>query len=219
MESKYNSLIEWRKAEPSAYNSAYRKGNLPEICEQFGWTYKSDIKKNNTLFLGIYITKKYCLMDAMKYQTENTWKENSINIYNVALINNWVEYCVKKIITNQKTSRKPNGYWNKERCIEESIKFHSTKEWMLNSNGSYQAAKKNDWYEECKSYMNITFKRKWTKEKCLKESIKYRTIAEWGKHSKHSYQAAYRNGWLDECKIHLMNGRLNNNKSNGNDGK
>ena len=39
MKSKYNSLAEWRKSDPSAYNSAFRKGNLPEICEQFGWFY------------------------------------------------------------------------------------------------------------------------------------------------------------------------------------
>ena len=39
MESKYKSLAEWRKAEPSAYNSAYRKGLIPEICKNFSWYY------------------------------------------------------------------------------------------------------------------------------------------------------------------------------------
>ena len=37
MDSKYNSLSEWRKADPKAYNNAFRKGNLPDICKKFGW--------------------------------------------------------------------------------------------------------------------------------------------------------------------------------------
>ena len=204
MKSKYNSLSEWRKADYSAYNSAFRKGTLPEICKQFGWYYKSDKNKNNTLYLGIYITKRYCYIDAIKYETEKKWKEDSISIYNLALINDWVDYCVKKIISNQKSGRKPNGYWDKEHCMEDSIRFHSTKEWNKNSSGSYNSAKKNGWYEECKSNMVIQFKHKWTKEKCLKEAKKYRTTTEWVKHSKPSYQAAHRNGWLGECRTHMI---------------
>jgi hypothetical protein len=44
---------------------------------------------------------------------------------------------------------KPAGYWTKERCIEESRKFNSKFEWFKSSFGSYKAAKKNGWYEEC----------------------------------------------------------------------
>ena len=48
MKSKYNSLAEWRKAEPSAYNYAYRKGLISEICKNFSWYYfdKEEIQKN-----------------------------------------------------------------------------------------------------------------------------------------------------------------------------
>jgi len=39
MESKFNSLAEWRKADPKAYNYAYRNGLLEELCNKFNWYY------------------------------------------------------------------------------------------------------------------------------------------------------------------------------------
>lgn len=42
---KYNSLREWRKAEPSAYDAAKRKGLLIEICNRLGWEIKGEREK------------------------------------------------------------------------------------------------------------------------------------------------------------------------------
>jgi len=39
IESKYNSLAEWKGAQPSFYAAASRDGMLLEICETFGWGY------------------------------------------------------------------------------------------------------------------------------------------------------------------------------------
>lgn len=52
MKSKYNSLSEWRKADPKAYNAAFREDKLSEICEQFGWEYKPNNKNVVTKFLS-----------------------------------------------------------------------------------------------------------------------------------------------------------------------
>jgi len=74
MESKFNSLSEWRKAEPNAYNSAFRKGNLHDICEQFGWVYiptrkikvidkKELIKNNSNIILKRFYEKLKFVID------------------------------------------------------------------------------------------------------------------------------------------------------------
>lgn len=36
--------------------------------------------------------------------------------------------------------KKPNGYWTKERCHEEALKYNSRKEFQSKSRGSYKSA-------------------------------------------------------------------------------
>jgi hypothetical protein len=40
---------------------------------------------------------------------------------------------------------KPKEKWTLESCINEYLKYGSKKEFMINSSGAYQAAKKNKW--------------------------------------------------------------------------
>jgi hypothetical protein len=44
---------------------------------------------------------------------------------------------------------KPFGYWNKDRCIEESYKFSSRIDWIKKSPSSYSAARRNNWLAMC----------------------------------------------------------------------
>jgi hypothetical protein len=48
----------------------------------------------------------------------------------------------------------PNGYWTKEKCIEEAKKYNTIKEWKTNNQTSYNKAIKNNWLEEIKQLMN-----------------------------------------------------------------
>ena len=50
---KYNSLAEWKKAEPKAYLAAKNKGLLDEICNLFGWSSKIKLLINL-----LFITKR-----------------------------------------------------------------------------------------------------------------------------------------------------------------
>jgi hypothetical protein len=58
---------------------------------------------------------------------------------------------------------RPNGYWTKERCLEEAKKYESKSEWLKKSVSSYGSAHKNGWLVECSSHMTPKFK-KHTKE-------------------------------------------------------
>ncbi len=93
-----------------------------------------------------------------------------------------------------------NGYWTKEVCIKDALKYQTRTEWQ-NASGAYQAAQKNGWVDECCRHMKIVLVT-WTKEACIKDALKYKTRTEWSDSSS-AYQAAQKNGWLDECCRHM----------------
>jgi hypothetical protein len=105
-------------------------------------------------------------------------------------------------------NRKPNGYWNnKERCLEEALKYKTKVEWKNGSGSSYVSAVKNGWLKECACHMIIKNNiptSYWVKETCIEEAKKYSSRSEWGKKSSNSYKIALVNDWYDECTPHMF---------------
>ncbi len=103
------------------------------------------------------------------------------------------------------TNRKPDGYWTKERCLEDALKYNNPTEWNAHSPSARDAAGKHGCYEECISHM--TKKREangfWTIEKCLNEALKYTTRKEWRNNHRSSWSAAKRFGVYNECTAHM----------------
>ena len=50
-------------------------------------------------------------------------------------------------------TRKPNGYWTKERCMEEAKKYKTRSEWSEKSSTSYASARRNGWLKECTAHI------------------------------------------------------------------
>ena len=48
------------------------------------------------------------------------------------------------------------GYWTKERCDEDALKYNSRSEWNKNNSSAYSAAHKNGWLDECCKHMETT---------------------------------------------------------------
>ena len=96
--------------------------------------------------------------------------------------------------------RKPNGYWTFENCKTEGQKYSSRYEWMRNSRGSYNAARRNEWLDQIIPESHHTVARgHWDDfENCKAEGQKYSSRGEWWRNSGSSYKAARRNGWLDQ---------------------
>jgi hypothetical protein len=79
--------------------------------------------------------KDKCKEEALKYTTRTIFQQNNTSAYRSALKNGWLyEICLHMIITS-----KPNGYWTKERCQEEALKYKTKKEFQKKSNGAYTA--------------------------------------------------------------------------------
>jgi hypothetical protein len=107
---------------------------------------------------------------------------------------------------------KPKGYWTKEHCQEEALKYKSKKEFETNSPCACVAARKNGWFNEICSHMVRPKKENhppnyWTKERVKEEVNKYEKIIDFRKYNRLAYDAAVRNGWLKEVCENLLNQR------------
>lgn len=105
--------------------------------------------------------------------------------------------------------RKPSGYWTKEKCKEEALKYITRKDWKAFSNGSYVAARKYKILMECSLHMKETLKPSgyWTLDRCKEEALKYKTRMDWKCNNASSYQCASEKGFLGHCCVHMVYSR------------
>jgi len=50
-------------------------------------------------------------------------------------------------------NKKPNGYWTKEKCQEEALKYKIKKDFIKNCRATYDAVSRNKWLNEICSHM------------------------------------------------------------------
>ena len=165
------------------------------------------IRFNNTVQLrvvnklNICWIKDKCIESAKKYNGKNEWRKNEGVYYRKARKMGWVEECCSHMLE----IIKPIGYWTKERCLEDALKYKTRAEWQRTPKSSYSASFRRGWVNECcihmKSFRNP--KGYWTKERCVKDAKKYKTRIEWRKKSGKCYSSAHRRVWVDECCSHM----------------
>ena len=148
-----------------------------------------------------YWTKEKCKEDALKYNGRTEWIKSSRSAYVPAMRNGWIDECCGHMLPPQK----PKGYWTKEKCKEDALKYNSKIKWVTNSSSAYGFASRNGWFDECCGHMLPPQKPNgyWTKEKCKEDALKYNTKTEWGKSSGGAYNSVCKNGWIDECCGHM----------------
>lgn len=186
---KYNSLNEFRKEKNCAYNVAKENNWLDEYSwleRQFKWT------------------EETLLEEAKKYKTRSEFSKAKPGAYEYALKHDLLDKCMW---FNE--SKKPNGYWTYEKCLEESKKYKYRGDYRTGSHGSYKVAVRNRWIDDfiwlLKQKPNS--RRVWTEEKCREEAKKYKSSSEFKKGNKSAYKAATRYKWLRDY-IWFNNGQL-----------
>lgn len=105
----------------------------------------------------------------------------------------------------RKKKRKPNGYWTKERCHEEALKYNLRSDFGAKSRVAYTISHKKGWIDDICSHMISLSKPKgyWTKERCQEIALKCNIRKELASYEKGAYKAAMKNGWLDDIFKHL----------------
>ena len=93
--------------------------------------------------------------------------------------------------------------WTKEKCLSESLKYKSRKEFQKMSGSAYTSSCKNNWLDEICSHMKKIKNENgyWTKEKCIQLSKEFKNITQFRKKYPSAYSSCYKNNWIEEVKI------------------
>ena len=148
-----------------------------------------------------------------KYKSLSDFKKDNPKEYAYAVAKNFIEDICNEMGWTYKRIRALDS-WTFEECLNEALKHNNKNGWLKASNGSYRAAIKNNWIEQCIAHMVNLYKPKgyWTFERCLEIALKYQTRNEWKTNNQASYEAARVNKeWHDECTKHMTS----KNKPNG----
>jgi hypothetical protein len=146
MEKKYKTLSEFKKDYPKEYNYLKYKKLVVKLCEDMGWKY------NKLRPVGYWKIKENVIAEARKYKTRSEWGRGlngGGSSYEAAKRNGWFDECV----AHMEYAQTPANYWTLERCMEEARKYKTKAEWYNNSNRSYIAALKRNFFDECSSHM------------------------------------------------------------------
>ena len=188
---KYSTITEWRNKSLPSYNMAKKQKWLDDCT-------------NHMLIINpnVYWTKERCMESALKYTIKSTWVKDNLTCVRISKLNGWFDEC----IAHMEVTSIPSSYWTKERCIEDSLKYTTKKEWKNKSNGSYRVSCKNKWVGELSTHMVEGCKppNYWTKERCIEEALKHNIKEHWKKQHPPSYQASLRNGWYNELTTHMI---------------
>ncbi|HHF0554681.1 GIY-YIG nuclease family protein [Vibrio alginolyticus] len=184
---KYDTKTAFKKECWLAYKTARENGWLDDICDHMNrerrWT------------------KKSCIEEALKYQTKQAFREGS-KAYNYAYKQGWLDECC----SHMQLTRKPKGYWTKERCVTEALKYQTLTEFEKNNSTATRLARKQGWLDECCGHMQPPQKPRgyWTKKRCMNEALKYQTRTEFQVSCESAYSRARKSGWLDEICDHMI---------------
>ena len=88
-----------------------------------------------------------------KYNSLAEWFKADCNAYNIARNKDLIPKICEAFGWELPKQSKPNNYWSLELCEAEALKYNSRSEWSIKSKGSYQAAARNGWLDECSNHM------------------------------------------------------------------
>ena len=145
-------------------------------------------------------TKEKCREESLKYKSRKEFSIKSVSAYNAAQRKKWLD----DICSHMVEIKKPKGYWTKEKCQEEALKYDTTKDFRKYSVTAYDICVTNNWYDEMCSHM-VKSERKifWTKERCSEEALKYKNRINFCHNSCSAYNKSLKKGWLNEICLHM----------------
>ncbi len=137
---KFKTLIEFRNESKVSFGVSSRNKWLEEICSHM-------LIRNCPGFW----TKDECIKKALEYTTLSEFATGCSSAYNVSRVNKWLE----EICSHMIEVKKPKGFWTKEKCHEEALKYKTKVEFSKNCSSAYSISYTNKWLEEICSHMII----------------------------------------------------------------
>ena len=178
-----------------AYLAARRKGYLSQVTAHM-LTHGVSISRARTVW-----TKAICMRSAKSFDTPGEWEIGDRPAYRAAQRNGWLSACT----AHMHRRKRVNGYWTRNRCIEEARKHLSIAVWFEANGSSYKAAKANpEWFAECTAHMQRLWERKWSASAILADAKRYSTPQEWSRTSPSAYNAATAKGLVRRATSHMV---------------
>ena len=97
-----------------------------------------------------------------------------------------------------KIYKKPNGYWNRDSCFQEALKYKSRGEFAKGCQSAYNKANSKRWLDDYTWFSESASKKIWDKQTCEEEARKYTTKTEFHDGSNGAYAVALRNKWIKD---------------------
>lgn len=132
---KYDVLSEFREKEESAYVLIHRRGLFKELC--------GHMKRGKRSFSNEKLAEI-----ALWYNSRLEFRTYNRPAYFAAIRHGILD----DICKHMDQSRMVNGYWTKERCHEEALKFKTRSEFH-DSSYVYQIAAENGWLDDICGHM------------------------------------------------------------------
>lgn len=136
---KCKTLYEFSRDYSGAYASSRRNGWI----DKYTWLTRTTQKPT-----GYWNNEELCFKLAKECISRSNFKNKYERAYRSSIRNGWINNYTwfKDPI---KPAQHPAGYWTKERCIEESKKYKTMKEFKNHcSSNAYKASKKNNWLDD-----------------------------------------------------------------------
>ncbi|SHH56421.1 GIY-YIG nuclease family protein [Ferrimonas marina] len=139
---------------------------------------------------------------AKAYDSIQAFKEGALNAYNAAS-----RMGILKELTQHMYSKiKRAGYWTKERCHQEALKYATRSLFMKGCPSAYSKAKQQGWNHEICSHMTSRHKPLgyWNdKALCQAEALKFTRHGDFQEGARGASAAAIRLGFYDEITTHM----------------
>ena len=136
----YSTRKGWQSGCRSAYATAQRNGWLDDCCHHM----PRAIKPNG------YWTLPRCKESAKGFGSRSEWEKGDVSAYIAARRNGWIDACCH----HMPSRKRPNGHWTVDRCKESAGRFKTRSDWVKGEQGSYVAAQKSDWLDDCCEHMS-----------------------------------------------------------------
>jgi predicted GIY-YIG superfamily endonuclease len=137
---KYKIFKDFRTNSNSCYVTAAKYGWIDKICSHM---IRVQTQKN------FWKDKSNCEIEAKKYNFRTDFRIGARGAYESCRINGWLD----ELCSHMVATRRPAGYWTKDMCIQEVMKYRSKAEFIKGAAGAYSSCRKNGWTTDVVSHL------------------------------------------------------------------
>ena len=124
---------------------------------------------------GYKLSYDLCKKVALSYNTKVDLQKGDGSVYQKIRTSKWDE-----LFSHMISVQKPTGYWTKERCQKEALKYTRRVDFQKGSVSAQNAAARAGWMDEICQHMGKSHAEKqYTKEEILESARKYSNQRDW----------------------------------------